>query len=240
MAWEWPEFPAELRLQQTDLDDIHTKYGTATLVRRAVVCGCMNPETRLPNPNHAPCAGWGLLYPAALELEDTPVEWISNSVQARQNDAGFTQLGDFTVNWPSTISLGLGDLFVHPHEETSTHAILVKGQLDPDGDTLERLPHRYITAVDYITDGDNVYAAVADFNLHADGRRIVWVGGRGPAAGRVYTVRYRFRSEYRIWDQMPKVRDDGPSNRLTYAAQVFRFDPVSKQAGKNLGEGTEA
>lgn len=240
MAWDWPEFPADLRLQQTDLDDIQTKYGTATLVRRAVVCGCMDPETRLPNPNHAPCAGWGTLYPAGLELESTPVEWISNSVQARQGDAGFTQPGDFTVNWPSTISLGLGDLFVHPQEETSTHAILVKGQLDPDGDTLERLPHRLITAVDYITDGDNVYVEEDDWEL-VDGRLIEWVGGgAAPAAGKVYTVRYRFRSEYRIWDQMPKVRDDGPANRLTYVAQVFRFDPVSKQAGKNLGEGTEA
>ncbi len=161
-------------------------------------------------------------------------------VQARQGDAGFTQPGDFTVNWPSTISLGLGDLFVHPQEETSTHAILVKGQLDPDGDTLERLPHRLITAVDYITDGDNVYVEEDDWEL-VDGRLIEWVGGgAAPAAGKVYTVRYRFRSEYRIWDQMPKVRDDGPANRLTYVAQVFRFDPVSKQAGKNLGEGTEA
>jgi hypothetical protein len=133
----------------------------------------------------------------------------------------------------------LGDLLVHPQEETTTHDVLVRGQIDPDGDTLERLRHRYIIGIDYITDGTTAYTEDEDWEL-VDGRTIEWiVGGAAPGAGRVYTVRYRFRSEYRIWEQLPKVRDDGLDNRLTYVAQVYRFDPVSRQAGVNLGEGVE-
>lgn len=237
---EWAPFPADVRLSGDDLDDYMGKYGVPTTVRRSIPCGCLNRETRRPTPGHELCGGWGWRYPADLEIEALRVQWVGQSLSRKAQEAGVIEPGDFTVTWPSSQALGIGDLFVHPNEEAVTDDVLIRGAIDPEGNSLERLRFHYPTALEDVRDNVRTYVAGVDFDLAADGRTFVWrVAGNRPDAGAVFTCRYRYRAEYIIARQIPKARHDGSSaNRLTFTCRVDRYDPVAQQQGANLGEGT--
>jgi len=234
----WRPFPREVRLRNYDTDAYTKAYGIDTVLRRARLCPCINPESRRVDPNCSACAGWGFTYPAALEVADVKVQWTANASRVDRRPEGEAEPGDFTITWPSDQPAGQADIFVHPIEEAVTDEVLIKNHLDPGGATMERLRHGYPTAVEDLADASQVYVEGEDWELAADGRTIEWLeGGDAPAGGALYTVRYRFRAEYVISGPLPKARHDG-SEKLPWTAQVARYDPAHVQAGKGLGDQT--
>lgn len=231
----WARFPSGLRLRSGDLDGIIDRYGLDTTVRRAVQCPCLDAETRRADPTCANCAGWGLRYPPGLGLT-LKVQWTGNRQRHVGKEAGSVEPGDYTVSWPSSQPLGYGDMLVHPVEEAVADDALQRGSTAPNGDSLELLRFRFATAIEDVRDEVRTYTQGVDWALVGpESRQFSWLGGGvSPAAGTMYVVRYRYRAEYVIAPNMPQVRHD--AERLPFKAAVLRFDPVSMQAGRSLGE----
>jgi hypothetical protein len=233
----WPNFPNGLRLETEDLDAVLSRYGVSTLIRRATSCPCLSPETRRPDPTCSKCRGWGWQYPQSLELT-LPVQWAGNDQRREQKEGGTVEPGDFVVTWPSTQPLGQGDLFVNPMEEAVTDETLMRGHIDPTSSSMERLRFRLPTNIEDLRDELRTYSQGVDFELGPDGRTVIWLDdGRSPLNGSMYAVRYRYRAEYAVAPKLPMVRHDG-NQRLPFKASVVRYDPLSIQAGMNLGEST--
>ena len=236
----WAEFPAGETLLADDLDTYLVNYGQTTTVRRAVMCGCIDPQTRRGRPDHAACGGWGFLFPAALELA-LKMQWAGMNARKDQRDSGIVEPGDYKITWPSSQALSVGDLVVHPTEEGVTFDTLVRGQTDTEGGSLERLRYRFGVTVEFVNDTNpttgatRVYVEGTDFEL--DGQAVVWLdAGDAPDEGQTYQVRYRHRAEYLIGPKAPQRRHDG-ANLLPWVAPVTRYDPMTRQEGAGLGEG---
>tara|TARA_R100000152_G_C6782253_1_gene219334 strand:- start:12407 stop:13105 length:699 start_codon:yes stop_codon:yes gene_type:complete len=227
---------ASPKLATADFDhQLESRDGVETVVLRGLICPCVNLETRSPNENCTSCRGWGYSYPAALAINNLKVQWLGHHMSVDYEKQGVFTPGTIHVTWPSTTKLGHGDIFVHPHEEAvETSAILVKGQTDPDGDSLERLRFSRVTGVDHVKDLARTYVEGVDFQLGADGNSISWIdGGQSPSAGSVYSVRYRYRAQYIIDGDAPQERhDNGP---LCWHATVSRFNGINRQGGDVLG-----
>jgi len=235
----WQSFPSEVNLASADLDDYLVRYGQATTVRRAVVCGCLDPQTRRGRPGHAACGGWGFLFPAALSLS-IKMQWAGMKARQDKRDGGIIEPGDYRISWPSSQALAVGDLVVHPTEEGVTFDTLIRGQVDAEGGSLERLRYRSGLAVEFVNDtGDDdatrSYTLGEDLSL--DGQKVLWLdGGAAPDEGQLYHVRYRHRAEYLIGPSAPQRRHDG-EKLLPWTATVTRYDPLTRQDGSGIGDG---
>ena len=230
MALRWPRMP-EIRLSATDFDQQLEHDGRDTLVRRAIACSCYDDETRQPNPNCTKCSGWGMVYDSADELT-VKVLWQAHNADLAYRMPGTLITGTTRVTWPSQYALGHGVIFVSPLEESVVdNELLKRGELDPQGESLERLRHRLITGIEQIRYGDTLYVEGVDYQRV--GQRIGWITA-GPPAGRLYAVRYRHRTEFVIDGDEPQMREDG--DRLCYTCMVRRFPSVNRQAGDALGQ----
>lgn len=226
----WPPFP-EIKLSSADFDQQLERDGRLTLVRRAIACSCYDDETRQPNPNCTLCSGWGMVYDPADELT-IRVLWQSHNTENDYRTPGTIITGSTRVTWPSTHPLGQGAMFVSPLEESVVdNELLKRGELDPQGESLERLRHRLVTAVEQVRYDGNIYGE--GVNFERVGQRINWIAG-GPPAGRLYAVRYRHRTHFVIDGDEPQMREDG--DRLCFTCIVRRFGSVSRQAGEGLGQ----
>ncbi len=226
----WPKMPKPPRLRQADIDHQLRIEGQPTLVRRGVICSCYDVETHNPDETCEDCDGWGFIYDADDELVDLPVQWTGHNAQAEMAQRlGLGEPGAFTVTWPSTQPLGLGDMFVHPLEEAvCPNELLRRGELAPGGaESLERLRYRMITRVEVVRTREKRYVRGVDWQLN--GQTIEWLpDGDSPALGEHYGVRYGYRAHFIIRDELPKLREDG--ERLAYTCQVKRFMAIARQA----------
>jgi len=230
----WQPFPRGVRNTGADLNDVIKKYGALTTARKAMVCPCLDPETRRGDPNCVRCAGWGLVYNQDLVVT-TEVIWVTNKGDHEQHAGGTLDPADYQCTWASTVPLGVGDLLVHPLEEETFHDTLQKAKVDPIGQTMERLRYLDVTAVERVQDEARSYTQNVDWALAADGRTVTWLGQLEPAAGSIYTVRYRAKGLYVIWPDTPRTRHEG-ADALPLVAKVQRFDPLTQQQDKSLGE----
>lgn len=228
--WRAPKLKtADIDGQLTDHDGIDTE------VLRGSICPCADYETGSADETCSSCFGWGYTYPADRKIAALKVQWLGQSSRKEYDRAGVYTPGSVQVTWPSTTVLGHGDIFIHPYEEAvETSERLIRGQVDPDGDTMERLRFSRVTGVEDVRDSVRAYTAGVDFNLAADGHTFVWIdGGQKPAIGARYSVRYRYRSMYIIGSATPQQRhDDGA---LAWHTTVERFAGVNRQGGKVLG-----
>jgi hypothetical protein len=235
----WPQFPHGLTLDGADLDDqLQRNDGEATRVRRAITCTCVGHGGR-QDPTCQLCTGFGWRYPEDLEIADLMVQWVAPSPRHQIIPGGSHDGADYTCTWPSTQPLGIGDVFVHPHEEGVTDEALRRGTTAPGGATLERLRYHYPTTIEDLRDSTRAYTRGTHFDLGQDGRTILWVQGQPqPATGAAYTARYRYKSEYVIFKEPAKARHDVASV-LPFTARVTRLVSLGRQQGAQQGEGVE-
>jgi len=239
MVLPWPPFPHGLTLDGADFDDqLARNDGEETLVRRAVTCTCITHGGRQV-PTCPLCNGFGWRYPEDLALPDLMVQWVAPNPKHQIIPGGSHDGADYTVTWPSTQPLAVGDVFVHPHEEGVTDEALRRGVQDPTGASLERLRYHFPTELEDVRDSARRYSRGVEFDLGADGRTLEWADGQpAPAEGAAYTVRYRYRSEYVIFKEPAKARHDVASV-LPFTARVTRLVPMGRQQGTQLTEGVE-
>ena len=229
----WDPFPGGVLQSGADFEDHIAKYGRPTLVRRAMECPCIDAETRREDPDCSSCGGWGWLYDGTDVVEGLKVIWTRADGASELDEGGRMSPNEFQVTWSATQPLGLGDMFVHPFEEESTHEVLVRGHVDPQLATMERLRFQDVTAIERLVSEGQVYTEDVDFER--TGRVISWgLGGTEPAVGDVYAVRYRAKGSWVVYPHLPQVRHDGDA-LLPYRAMVRRYDPVAIQTGQNLG-----
>lgn len=233
----WPRMWGPPRLKSADFDSQLAADGIETLVRRGVICSCVDRETRSPNENCPVCDAWGFIYDPADDLR-IPVLWIGNDPHVKLHERlGTYEPGTYTVTWPSAYPLGYGALFVNPMETNVVpNEFLRRGELDPEGGSLERLRYHRITRVEVVRTMSTVYREGVDWRLN--GQFIEWLdGGARPANGEMYGVRYGHMAHFIIDEDVPKLREDGASNRLAYTCRVKKFAAVFKQGGAWLGQG---
>lgn len=233
----WPRMWGPPRLRGDDFDDQLTRDGLMTLVRRGVICSCVDRETRTPDENCPVCDAWGFIYSPADDLR-IPVLWTGNQPSVKLHERlGTYEPGGYNVTWPSAHPLGYGAIFVNPLETSVVpNEYLRRGDRDPEGGSLERLRYHQITRVEVVRTKDVVYAEGVDWRM--DGQFVEWLaGGAKPPNGDMYGVRYGHKAHFMIDQDVPKLREDGVQNRLAYTCHVKKFAAIFKQGGAWLGQG---
>ena len=226
---------ASPKLNDADFEDqIERLDGIATRVRRGSVCICLDKETNQANGFCVLCSGWGHYYPPDRDIPDLKVIWQGHSAQAQMEQAGILTPGQIQVTWPHHTPLGYGDIFVHPKAEgVESSTLLVRGEVDPDGNSLERTRFDLVTGVEQVRAGPTVYLEGVDWQLAADGRTLEWLGAAEPAAGDRYSIRYRYRVQYIMDGAQQRERHDDGS--LPWMATVTRLDSLTNQPGRMDG-----
>jgi hypothetical protein len=173
-------------------------HGTNAVVFPTVTCPCLTLDLQ-PDPNDAACGGTGrLLVPDAqyttmlLIQGDTshksylePGTWVDGTIRA-------TTLPEIVLGDRDRIRLvDVQELF---DEE-----VLLRGVQDT-------LRFSAGITVQYVTDRLTVYRPGVEYALTPP-NRITWLaGGRAPAVGTFYSVRYFAQPEYLVFLDMPKLR----------------------------------
>lgn len=232
----WPTMFGPPKLKSRDFNrQLARGDGIDTVIRRGVICSCADPETRSPDENCPVCDAFGFIYDADDDIT-LPVLWVGDQPQSKLHERlGVYEPGTYTVTWSSEYPLGLGAVFVHPIETNVVpNELLRRGELDPEGGSLDRLRYRLVTDVEVVRTREQVYVRGVDWQL--SGQFIQWLpGGDAPAAGAFYGVRYRHRAHFLVDEDQPKLREDG--GRLLYTCRVKKFAAVTRQSGEWLGQG---
>lgn len=236
-----------LHINPRELCDLILTHGQEAEVRKAVRCPCIRPDTRSPRVGCASCSGLGWYYPAN-QREKTVVLMSNRNASSTRQPAGIHTTGTAHLTFLPPMKPGHRDLVVMCQDTHQVHEVLRRGQAEVTRSRLQELigdrrtvpapvvaretPLRYpsidtLELVFYEVDGEPVEAREGlDYLL--DGRRIEWLGDRGPAAGGTYTVRYTAPGAYVVHGAAPVHRSEWV-NEMPWKVTAERLDRVGEE-----------
>lgn len=243
LGFSGEEFP-EVRF---DLDEFQTMLdarGVGCLYRKGIRCPCVRIETGQARAGCPDCGGLGFAYP--LELEEPIIALCQNRSPRRTMDpSGQKVAGTMVCTFPVGVVPAEGDMILPDEEEHTVQQVLRRqvAQVDPRTvrgrethpsqdapvltPTTERLLYPDVRRVEAIYWRDD--AAGGGLKLAKEGRDyvrelnvITWHQGRGPAAGKAFSVRYRAPAAYVLSPAEPVTRTSEPG--FPYRAEAKRLD----------------
>jgi len=214
---------AELIQFKNDILDKIIQTGVTVQYYKAIACPCSLENFRQPQFICSKCDGLGYAYKEPVEVKVHIVN--------RRNNKNFIQVGPVSigtayVTFPEGFIPAEWDkIWVKEELVTINNDILKRGELATDGTSLERIRFRKFVAIEEIRDLNQAFYEGIDFNVVND-RYISWVEGRGPEAGKRYSLRYRVAPEYLILGYEPAIRMPG-DEAFPYRAECRRLDRIN-------------
>lgn len=211
-----------------DLDNHILEHGVGAELRQAMPCPCARIENRQSRATCPNCAGQRWIFPEHMR-KSVIVLTTSRSPMRKMRDAGELVSGTVQMTFTSDIRPGAGDMVL---PDGDTHVVtqvlfravqqvdptLVRSrsthpdQLPPAGNVApERLLYPDVIEVQELV-WENEQRQLC-FGRQGDyervGNTILWSDGRGPAAGKAYTVRYIAPAAYMLFPGEPTIRGEG-------------------------------
>lgn len=205
-----------------EFDELIAQNGTPAIWRRARTCPCLHPVSRQADINCAYCRDYpGLLWGPGIDIT---ILLPGRQRSDRDGQAGSWMEGFSTVTFPSTANPGhLDRIELTAAEMVVNGEQLIRGDVDPQGRSLERLRLAPIEVefCDAIVAGLlQPFTPGVDFSV-GDDRVVSWAAPSPLPDGTLYTLRYRARATYVLWS--PMSRDEGGAKQ-PYRVQAQRLD----------------
>jgi hypothetical protein len=230
------------------LVDMIKQRGVEICWQKSIACSCFDVNSGQPDPRCAQCYGYGFTYDLgtvsiALVTNRT---WNTAQLPAPQ---GSYDTGVVNITFPPGCSPppGLNDkVTVLKDQITVSGELLVRGDVAPNGDSLERVAYDEILSVERITTTRRVslnppdavpYSTnIVDFYFGSDyvvnKNQIQWVGiapTHAPSIGETYSIRYMARPQWIIFESLPLFRLDSHKDFLPIFVRAHRVNQFRRQ-----------